>query len=130
MSNTKEHIRVGIPIGIATAGLLNLYSQLERKRENSEEKFIFHEFFLSLVCGAGIGYIGSQLPDLIEPATNRMHRKFFHSIAFGTLITGVGVSILFNKNINTENKIVGLSFITATLSHLYKDNNTFPLSLI
>lgn len=42
---------------------------------------------------ATIAALATNLPDLIEPASNPHHRKFFHSVAFGCLVASAGIKV-------------------------------------
>lgn len=42
---------------------------------------------------AALAAMATNLPDLIEPATNPHHRQFFHSMLFGSLVASAGVKL-------------------------------------
>jgi membrane-bound metal-dependent hydrolase YbcI (DUF457 family) len=42
---------------------------------------------------ASIAALATNLPDLIEPASNPHHRQFFHSIAFGSIVAAAGFKL-------------------------------------
>lgn len=45
------------------------------------------------LLNAAIAALTTNLPDLIEPASNPHHRQFFHSIACGCLVAGAGFKL-------------------------------------
>lgn len=45
--------------------------------------------FCFAIGGAAGGFFGSSLPDIIEPANNPNHRKFFHSIVFNGALAAI-----------------------------------------
>lgn len=45
------------------------------------------------LVNASIASLLTNLPDLIEPASNPHHRQFFHSLAFGSLVASAGIKL-------------------------------------
>ena len=76
------------------------------------------------------GAVGVMLPDILEPATDPNHRKFFHSIAIGTLLI-IFFVLLYKKIISIENEDVKrvLSYLGIGYGvHLAQDGCT-PMGL-
>jgi len=123
MANRKEHAATGGFIGLLGGIALNLYKQNERKQLNPEYKFDWAELFLYSAGGAGIGATAGVLPDLLEPATDPNHRKFFHSVVVGTAV-GVGMYKANQSELHGDTKaainIAGAGY----LSHLLLDSGT------
>lgn len=70
MANRAEHIKKGVLVGAGMA--------IYKAREQKLEDIIFE------AIGGGFGgYIGSRLPDVIEPASWPGHRQHAHSIMAG-----------------------------------------------
>ena len=42
---------------------------------------------------AAIAALATNLPDLLEPASNPHHRQFFHSVALGSLVATAGIKL-------------------------------------
>jgi len=83
MPNRKTHVIVGVSTGCIVAEF----------RAKDEEPL---PRLLETVSGGVGGYIGSILPDIIEPALSPRHREHFHSVLAGLLTFG-GDSTLANK---------------------------------
>ena len=75
MPNRETHAAIGIGAGTAAT----IFVAWE---EPNFEQFCY------VIGGAVGGYFGSSFPDLLEPADNPNHRKFFHSIVFNGLLAG------------------------------------------
>ena len=84
--NSKQHIKISTIGGAAIAATINTIKQLKEQSENPEQKFNFQSLLKSIAIGAFGGFAASTLPDILEPATNPNHRKFFHSLTFASLI--------------------------------------------
>ena len=75
-----------------------------------------------------LGAVAGALPDILEPPTNRYHRKFFHSV------TVLGAVVYFLANLEDLTGFTGKDITTARslliayLSHLLLDSRT-PMSL-
>lgn len=87
MPKRKTHARVGLIGGLGAAVLL-LYAWYEG--------LFYRPFFygarqldlgLLLFVGPGAAWLGSHVPDLLEPSTKGpSHRRFFHSVVFMLLL--------------------------------------------
>jgi len=71
MPGRATNVVVGTIAGATTAAF--------RARHEPDGRFLLE----TLGGGAG-GYLGGQLPDILEPATSSWHRSFAHSVAAGT----------------------------------------------
>lgn len=83
---------------------------------------------LPAIAASGLfGAVCGTLPDLIEPANNPNHRQFFHSIAFGAILSG-GLWHLWQWRPDREWQIwarrAGLVAGGAYLVHLMLDSTT------
>ena len=109
MPSSDIHIVVGAGVGIGVH-LLNKILKQEQITMNG-------------IAKAGIvGSVIALLPDIIEPATNPNHRKFFHSL----VLAGGLVAITHNSEIKQDAytkeaiELAGYSY----LSHLLLDSLT------
>jgi len=75
MSNRRQHAIAGAAAGAGAA--------LFQVRPSAPP----FETLLEALGGAGGGFVGSALPDLIEPATSPNHRDVAHSVAASTALT-------------------------------------------
>lgn len=75
-----------------------------------------------------LGALAGALPDILEPPTNRFHRKFFHSVTFLSYSIALFASIYQNDKLDREQRAVSLSLVLAYMSHLLLDSRT-PMSL-
>ena len=73
MPNRQTHIKVGVLSGCGFAA----YRSCEQDLPN---------MLLETIGGGVGGYIGSRLPDMIEPAMCPDHRQFAHSVAAGSSV--------------------------------------------
>lgn len=112
----KEHLNVGFLTGMiySVAYLLN-----QPKEKNG---FDWIDFRNILIITGGSTF-GSLLPDMIEPATNPNHRSIFHSVLFGSILTG---NLIHNRNAKPDDilKMVINSISAGYLSHLVIDSTT------
>lgn len=74
-----------------------------------------------------LAYNLGTLPDLLEPATNPNHRKFFHSLAFLGLV-GTGMYKLYQWKPEDEmDKLIRFALLVgggAYVTHLLMDSST------
>jgi hypothetical protein len=77
MSDGKTHKLVGAGTGAVVASF----------RAKSQQD---HNWFAEVVGGALGGYIGGQLPDVLEPAVSSWHRDIAHSCTVGGAILAMG----------------------------------------
>lgn len=113
--NGKQHAL----IGAATCGAFCVAKYLSRKSENEAEEFPCAEFF----GHAAIGFLLGSLPDLLEPATSPWHRKFFHSVTAGGLVTW-GAFGEHSEEWDPDTKTAVQASAIAYLSHLAADSTT------
>jgi len=123
MSNFKKHAQMGAIVGGATGFFVNFFQQLDKIDNNKEEKFNFFELLGYTTGGVAIGTIGGVLPDLLEPAKDPNHRKFFHSITTG-IVVGTSVVALNKSNLPKEVKAIASVAAAGYLSHLALDSAT------
>ncbi len=77
MPNKSEHLKVA-----ATAGfILGSISALLKNKNQTDFASLISDVITEGIATAMATSIGALLPDILEPATNPNHRKFFHSIA-------------------------------------------------
>ena len=76
--NAKQHACIGV---LAGAGY-TFGKYLWRKSNDPNTNFPWRQ----LAVNMGLGLFFASLPDLIEPATNPNHRKFFHSLTTAGLV--------------------------------------------
>lgn len=115
MANFKKHLCTGAAVGAA----INIAKQLYQMYNDPNKKFSFGE----LAGYTGFGAFAGVLPDLLEPATNPIHRKVFHSIAFGAGIS-YGAFGSPSEKLNPEGKTFIRAITCCYLSHLLLDGKT------
>jgi membrane-bound metal-dependent hydrolase YbcI (DUF457 family) len=71
-------------VAAATIGAAMVLAEREEQEKSAQP-------FVGAVLAAGL----TNLPDVIEPATNPHHRQFFHSLAFAGLL-GLGTWKVYN----------------------------------
>lgn len=54
--------------------------------QNTENEDALKEALIN----SSVAVLATNLPDLLEPATNPHHRQFFHCVAFGGLVASAG----------------------------------------
>jgi hypothetical protein len=77
MSDGKTHRLVGAGTGAVVAGF--------RAKQQKD-----HHWWAEVAGGALGGYVGGQLPDLLEPAISSWHRDVAHSCTAGGAIIAMG----------------------------------------
>jgi inner membrane protein len=94
MANAREHTVAGLVAGTAAYFLW---------KSAVGEQFQFGHLLLAACTGAGAGLFA----DLVEPALHSHHRKFFHSVAFGT-VGSLAVTNVWNDG-NTSQMLLLMS---------------------
>lgn len=87
MPNFKTHLATGILAGAAVA----LLQENWRCARNESHRIDL----LKIAMGGVIGGATSCVADILEPAVNPNHRRFFHSLGFACLVL-----YLWNQNQN------------------------------
>jgi inner membrane protein len=115
MASAKQHLLIGA--GVATIGWLT-YCKL------SQRPLVLGEFLLA----AGIGAVGGLIPDLLEPAVDPNHRRFFHSYVAAVFLAQANHHV--SRNMQIPEEIRGAIHLASLgfLSHLFADAQT-PKSL-
>ena len=117
--NREGHRAVGVTAGAA----FTVIKYMIQKKDDPNLAFPWGELLTSI----GVGYSLASLPDMIEPATDPNHRKYFHSSAMTGLV-GYGT---FGKHMGNMDKNFKKAFQpigVAYLPHLAADSFT-PRSL-
>ncbi len=84
--NSRQHVKVSTIGGALIAGAIDIIEQLGHQKNNPEQKFDFKRLIKNIAIGSLCGLATSTLPDIMEPAINSHHRKFFHSLTFLALL--------------------------------------------
>ncbi len=112
----KQHMQIGALVGgVAYIG----YCSYRKKQDENYE-------FNPLSFGACIlaGMVGGRLPDIIEPAIDPNHRKFWHSLTCaGVLSTG-------HFMLPAQLKAATLPLLMGYNSHLVADSQSSKLPWI
>lgn len=128
MADSKTHKQVGLIVGSVIAFSTNIGLQYDEQTDNPDSKFSWFESIISAFLGGIFGRFTGLLPDLIEPATNPHHRKFFHSWLFLMILLFSGYFLLKKH----RRKRVLCSVIAGSLgsysSHIIMDATT-PMSV-
>jgi membrane-bound metal-dependent hydrolase YbcI (DUF457 family) len=112
----KQHMQIGAIIGAVAYGGYYFY------RKSRDEYYEFNP----VAFGASIlaGVVGGRLPDIIEPARNPGHRKFWHSL------TCAGILNAGHCFLPIPLKTVTRPFLWGYNSHLAADSKTSSLPWI
>ncbi|MEX0567537.1 MAG: metal-dependent hydrolase [Candidatus Njordarchaeota archaeon] len=113
MPNKWNHILTGALIG---SGCIYYHAVIVGRRINQADILILKALLF--------GGLGGILPDLLEPADNPHHRKFFHSIAFTLICLYENQKLMENTSINEETKNLVSSLTTGYITHLLLDSET------
>ncbi len=123
MANTKQHATTAALLGLGLGLLFNAVKQQQRIDLNPDYKFDWGELALCGLGGSAIGAAAGVLPDIIEPATNPNHRKFFHSVTTGAVVSYSMIKA--NQSELTEETKAVINIAGAGyLSHLLLDSET------
>lgn len=114
MARQRSHIKIGV--------LLFIIIMHDINSKGIDVNVIFIPIILLLTI------IGSVLPDIIEPAKNKHHRKFFHSVLLLMIILAFLI-MTYNELIisgNFNNPILACYFFIGCgyVSHLLVDSIT------
>jgi LexA-binding, inner membrane-associated putative hydrolase len=90
MSDGKTHKLVGEGFGAGVAGF-------RAKQQRN------HHYVVEVVGGALGGYVGGQLPDILEPAISSWHRDIAHSCTAGGGILALGNALAAIESACREN---------------------------
>ena len=124
MPYKQEHIKAGMIIGGLAGLLYDVNYQLGQLDKGTQEKWNIGTTLKRCAFGVGAGALGGMLPDILEPATNPRHRKFFHSQTFGLVVTGSAIGVAVQKNIDLDIKEALGLLVVGYLSHLVLDAQT------
>jgi len=102
-----------IGIGTASIGCL-IWHKL------SGEKLDIWDFLLILLGG----YVGSILPDRLEPPVNPNHRGFAHSVAGGSGLVYLTTKVVTDTDVHSKIKWLCRGFMLGYASHLVSDSTT------
>lgn len=91
-------------------------------RKNQDENYEFNPLTLGMFILAGVA--GGRLPDLLEPANDPNHRKFWHSM------TCAGVLNVGHCFLPAPLQPATLPLLFGYNSHLLADSTTSPLPVI
>ena len=123
MPNFNKHAKAGALTGALTGILLNAVQQYKEIDQGEKENFDWSESLGHTIGGAALGTLGGVLPDIIEPANDPNHRKFFHSI-LTSLGVGVGIVAVNKSDIPKEIKTALSAAGVGYLSHTFLDSTT------
>lgn len=109
--NRGTHSIIGI--GTASVGCFVWH------RVSGEEMDIW-DFLLTLLGG----YVGSILPDRLEPAVSPNHRDFAHSVTGGSSLVYLAIKVVTDTDVNPRIKWLCRGFMFGYASHLVSDATT------
>lgn len=125
MPNRDEHKNAGAKWGAIIGGFVNLVKQLDAIDKGKQEQLDFLNLVGASLLSAGLGSIGAALPDILEPAINPNHRKFFHSL---TAMMGISMAQLMELRKGRSSDEFWQNIITKIgfgyLIHLFQDSQT------
>src|SRR2546425_7524563 len=111
MANARAHVIIGA--GAATIGWIAYCEARGRPLRSIEGVLV-----------ALLGGIGGLLPDLLEPATNPNHRRFFHSLVTAVSLAGANHYVWQQPAISLSKKAALGITSAGYLSHLLADART------
>jgi LexA-binding, inner membrane-associated putative hydrolase len=123
MPNRRTHAAVGAGTGTLLLGIWEIFDQHRKVQRGEQARIDWVSVGLQGVLGAAVGGVAGVLPDLLEPATNPKHRRFFHSLSCAILAAG-GIHELLKR---VKDPMVRKLIITAALgygTHLGLDART------
>ncbi len=119
MPNFQEHSNTGIFTGLLYGFARSLYHQ------KTGEKIDWQKVWASALIGACGGFVGSMIPDVLEPAIHPNHRGLAHSVAAGGGVGFQTVQWWLNHGQSTDAKFLFLeACAVGYLSHLLLDGRT------
>ncbi len=111
---------LGIIIALAFLVLIFLMGDSFKLVTKEEREQMQYNPLRAFLCSG----LGALLPDLLEPADNPNHRKFFHSATCGFLSSKIISQILLDPNVKPEVKeLISFGYL-GYLSHLAADFTT------
>jgi membrane-bound metal-dependent hydrolase YbcI (DUF457 family) len=116
MANGKAHMLVGGAVGL---GLYFIHHRVIHDQELTLE---------GVIGSFSFGAVGGLMADILEPASNPRHRKFFHSITFATIALLGKDHVCQLLKLAVEDQRYLDWFLTCYGSHLYLDAQT-PMGL-
>jgi len=123
MPNKGTHIAAGGGLGALVLGFWNLIDQHQKIQRGEQVQIDWRSAALNGFIGSIVGGTFGVLPDLLEPATNFEHRRFFHSLSFAIAAAG-GILQLLHR---IQNPMLRRLVIVAAVgygSHLGLDART------
>jgi len=124
MANFKEHlVKGGIAGCLAGSGYyIYLHNKANMKHPNLKDDLI--NIIAYTLLGGLTGCLAGILPDKLEPPSNPNHRKFFHSIAFYSILGGLIFKLLTRHNISSCIKTIAFAGLAGYGSHILLDSKT------
>ena len=123
MPNKGTHIAAGAGLGALVLGIWDIIDQNQKIQRGEQAELDWGSVAVNSFIGLVIGGAFGVLPDVLEPATNFNHRRFFHSLTFAISAAG-GIHQLLTR---IENPMVRRLVIVAAVgygSHLGLDAQT------
>lgn len=127
MPNFLKHATTGALVGSLAGLTVGYFDKQKNTAYRKRRKTNAAELLGFIAEGAFVGTIGGILPDIIEPATNPRHRKFFHSLTTGGTVC-YGLHRIAKSRLPKNTKRIFTTASLGYLSHLYLDSNT-PIGL-
>ncbi len=128
MPNRQVHLRAGAITGALTSGVRSLYREHQRQLQQPGYQIDWLKVAGMTLAGTGVGAILALLPDILEPATDWRHRKFFHSMTTAGLVAYATYLNETNQEIPDELRQLLTVGAAGYLSHLVLDSQT-PIGL-
>ena len=108
MANAKTHALIA---GIAGVGTYALYCRRNRREVR----------FWGAVGSGLLSAFGGLVPDLIEPAVDPNHRRFFHSVVTGADLACGAVKAQGDQSFSDTLELVTVLLVVGYISHLLAD---------
>lgn len=123
MANFKKHSTTGAIVGAFTGLFLNFHQQTMRLNNGEQDKIYWFQLLGYSAGGSILGSMSGILPDILEPAINPNHRKFFHSWTMGIAVA-FGLYKTHRSNLPNEVKAAITVAGAGYLSHQALDSST------
>lgn len=123
MPKKGTHLAAGAGLGALVLSIWDVVDQHQKIKRGEQSQLDWGQVAANGLIGSVVGGAFGILPDVLEPATNCDHRKFFHSLTFAIGAAG-GIHQLLK---HIQNPMVRRLVIVAAVgygSHLGLDAQT------
>ena len=123
MPNKGTHLAAGAGLGALVLGIWDLVDQHQKIKRGEQTQLDWGQVAVNGFIGSVVGGAFGVLPDVLEPATNFDHRRFFHSLTFAIAAAG-GIHQLLKRIQNPMARRLVIVAAVGYGSHLGLDAQT------